>query len=144
MVNKLGKIYCTISISDKWLSSFFISLILSLSFNTFFLFYSTFFVLILSHLSGTCAFFFCRYIWAERSLLFWTFLSGTIFAGGGGGVHVHPVHPPPPAYAPALVFENTKPSSKSRHYPSVTNQSSVSNYKNLPYSPKSVAVQQIY
>ena len=62
---------------------------------------------------------------------------------GGGGARA-PSAPPFPAYAPALVFENTKPSSKSRHYPSVTNQSSVSNYKNLPYSPKSVAVQQIY
>ena len=40
---------------------------------------------------------FCRHIWAELSLLFWTFLSGTFFPGGG--VHVHPVHPP--AYAPA-------------------------------------------
>ena len=42
---------------------------------------------------------FCRHIWAELSLLFLTFLSGTLFPGGG--VHVHPVHPPPPpAYAP--------------------------------------------
>ena len=31
-------------------------------------------------------------IWAELSLLFWTFLSGTFFPVGG--VHVHPVHPP--------------------------------------------------
>ena len=38
---------------------------------------------------------FCRHIWAELSLPFWTFLSGTFFpGGGGGGVHVHPVHPP--------------------------------------------------
>ena len=45
---------------------------------------------------------FCRYIWAELSLLFWEFLSGTFFpggGGGGGGVQVYPVHPPP-AYAP--------------------------------------------
>ena len=28
---------------------------------------------------------FCRHIWAELSLLFWTFLSGTFFPGGGGG-----------------------------------------------------------
>ena len=27
---------------------------------------------------------FCRHIWAELSLLFWTFLSGTFFPGGGG------------------------------------------------------------
>ena len=93
MVNKREKIYCIISISDKRLSSFFISLILSLSFYTFFLFHPTFFVLILSYLSRTCAFFFCCYIWAERSLLFWTFLSGTIFAGGGGGARA-PSAPP--------------------------------------------------
>ena len=37
---------------------------------------------------------FCRHVWAELSLLFWTFLSGTFFPGegGGGGMHVHPVH----------------------------------------------------
>ena len=35
---------------------------------------------------------FCRHIWAKLSRLFWTFLSGTFFPGGG--VHVHPVHPP--------------------------------------------------
>ena len=35
---------------------------------------------------------FIRHIWAELSLLFWTFLSGTFFPGGR--VHVHPVHPP--------------------------------------------------
>ena len=28
---------------------------------------------------------FCRDIWAELSLLFWTFLSGTFFPGWGGG-----------------------------------------------------------
>ena len=38
MVNKREKIYCIISISDKQLSSFFISLILSLSFYSFLLF----------------------------------------------------------------------------------------------------------
>ena len=27
----------------------------------------------------------CRHIWAELSILFWTFLSGTFFPGGGGG-----------------------------------------------------------
>ena len=36
---------------------------------------------------------FCRYFWAELYLLFWTFLSGTFFQVGG--VHVHPVQPPP-------------------------------------------------
>ena len=46
---------------------------------------------------------FCRHIWAELSLFFWTFLSRTFFPGGdggGGGVHVHSVHPL--AYAPDL------------------------------------------
>ena len=38
----------------------------------------------------------CQYIWAEISLLFWTFLSGTCFPCGGGGA------PPPPAYAPGI------------------------------------------
>ena len=51
---------------------------------------------------------FCRYIWAELSLLFWTFLSETLFPGGGGGegrrVHVHPVHPP--AYAPEYLLRS--------------------------------------
>ena len=41
---------------------------------------------------------FADIIWAELSLLFWTFLSRTFFLGGG--VHLHPVHPP--AYAPAV------------------------------------------
>ena len=36
---------------------------------------------------------FCRHIWAELSLLFWIFLSGTFFQVAGG-VHVHPVHSP--------------------------------------------------
>ena len=83
MVNKREKIYYIISISDKRLFYFFISLILPLSFYSFLLF-SLFFVLILSYLSRTCTFFFCRYIWAELSLLFWTFLSGTFFPGRGG------------------------------------------------------------
>ena len=38
MVNKRENIYCIILISDKRLSSFFISLILSLSFYSFFFF----------------------------------------------------------------------------------------------------------
>ena len=56
--------------------------------------FSLFFVLILSYLSGTCTFFFCRHIWAELSLLFWTFLSGTFFPGGGGGGARAPSAPP--------------------------------------------------
>ena len=38
--------------------------------------------------------FFCRHIWAELSLLFWTFLSGTFFPGGGGGGARAPSAPP--------------------------------------------------
>ena len=52
------------------------------------------FRLILLYLSRTYILF-CRHIWAELSFLFWKFLGGTFFSGGGG-VHVHPVHPPPP------------------------------------------------
>ena len=37
---------------------------------------------------------FCRYIWAELSLLFWTFLSGTFFPWWGGARA--PSKPPPP------------------------------------------------
>ena len=95
------------SISDKHLSYFFISLSLTLSFY-YFLLFSLFFNLTLSYLtylSETYTFFFCRHIWAELSFLFWTFLSAELFpGGGGGGVHVHPVHPPP-AYAPGRVTE---------------------------------------
>ena len=69
-----------ISFSDKRLSSFF---------TFFYPFPYTFFVLILSHLNGTCILF-CRHIWAELSFLCWTFLSRTFFQVGGGGVHVHP------------------------------------------------------
>ena len=42
---------------------------------------------------------FCRHIWAELSLLIWTFLSGTFFPGGGGGGAARAT---PPAYAPVL------------------------------------------
>ena len=37
---------------------------------------------------------FCRHIWAELSLLFWTFLSGTFFPGGGGGCTCTQCTPP--------------------------------------------------
>ena len=94
MVNKRKKrIYCIISISDKRLSSFLISLISTLSFYYFLLFFPTFFVLILSYLSGTCTFIFAD-ISGRAELSSWTFQSGTYFPGRGG-VHVHPVHPPP-------------------------------------------------
>ena len=46
---------------------------------------------------------FCRHIWAELSLLFWTFLSGTFSPGGGGDARA-PSAPPPPAYAPCLPY----------------------------------------
>ena len=36
-------------------------------------------------MSGTRTIFFANIIWAELSLVFWTFLSGTFFPGGGGG-----------------------------------------------------------
>ena len=97
------EIYFIISISDKGLSSFFISFILlffflfSLSFYSFLL---TFFVLILSYLSGTCILF-CRHIWAELFFLFWMFLSGTFFRWGRGAPVTSAI-PPPPAYAPVL------------------------------------------
>ena len=83
MVNKREKIYCIISISDKQLSSFFISLILSLSFYSFLLFSYLFrFNFVVSELNVHILF--RRHIWAELSLLLWTFLSGTFFPGGGG------------------------------------------------------------
>ena len=105
MVNKHETIYFIISISDKRLSSFLISLILSLFFLLIYYFFPTFFVLILSYLSGTCTFFFddisgrnflssFGHFWAEP------FFPGGGGGGGGGGVHMHPLHSPPP-YAPA-------------------------------------------
>ena len=77
--------------SDKRLSSFFIFLILTFSFYYFLLFPLLFrFNFVVSeqnvHILS------CRYILAELSLLFWTFLSGTLSPGGGGARH--PVHPP--------------------------------------------------
>ena len=68
------KIYFIIFISDKRLSSFFTSLNFTSFLLLFFSFFPTFFVLILSYLSGTCTFFF-----ADLSFLFWTFRSGTFF-----------------------------------------------------------------
>ena len=82
MVNKCETIYFIISISDKRLSSVLISLILPLFFYLYLLFPYLF------HLNfvvseGNVHILFCRYIWAELFLLFWTFLSGTFFSGGG-------------------------------------------------------------
>ena len=84
-------IYFIISVSDKQLSSFFISLILSLFSYIFFFPYHFCFNFVVSE--RNLHIIFCRHIWAEISRLFWTFLSGTFFPGLGGGVHVHPVHP---------------------------------------------------
>ena len=102
MVNKRETIYFIISIFDKRLSSFFISLILSLFFHLYLLFSLPFsFNFVVSERNVHILF--CRHIWAELSLLYWKFLSGTFFqVGRGGGLHVHPVHPSPPAYAPVL------------------------------------------
>ena len=51
---------------------------------------------------------FCRHIWAELSLLFWTFLSGTFFPGGGGGARAPSA--PPLAYAPGhfIAFDSSQ------------------------------------
>ena len=58
-------------------------------------FFPTFFVLILSYLSGTCTFVFADISGrAELSLLFWTLLSGTYFPGVGGGGARAPSAPP--------------------------------------------------
>ena len=62
------------------------SLILSLFFYLYLLFFPTFFVLIFSYLSGTFTFFFAD-ISGRNFLSSWTFLSGTFYPGGG--VHVH-------------------------------------------------------
>ena len=94
----MKKIYFIISISDKELSSFFISFILLL----FFSFLLIFFVLILSYLSGTCILF-CQHNWTELFFLFWMCLSGTFFqVGGRGGGCTCTQRAPPPAYAPAV------------------------------------------
>ena len=79
---------------------FILSFVLSLSFYSFLLFSLTFFVLILLYLSGTYILF-CRHIWAELSFLFWKFLSGTFFSGGGVGGGCTCTQCIPPAYAPA-------------------------------------------
>ena len=75
-----------------------LSFMLSLSFYSFLLFSLTFFVSILLYLRGTHILF-CRHIWAELSFLFWTFLSGFFFSGGGGCTCTQCT---PLAYAPDL------------------------------------------
>ena len=98
IINKREIIYFIISIS-----SFLISLILSSSFTYIFLFFPYLFRFNFVVSEQNVHILFCRHIWAELSLLSWTFLSGTFFpSGGGGGARVHPVHPP--AYAPVFAL----------------------------------------
>ena len=82
MVNKCETIYFIISISDKRLSSFFISLILSLFFYLYLLFpYRFHFNFVVSEWNVHIIF--SRHIWVELSLLFLTFMSGTLSRWGG-------------------------------------------------------------
>ena len=93
-VNKRETIYFIISVYDKRLSSFFISLILSLFFYLHLLFPLPFcFNFVVSERNVHS--FLPTYL-AEFSLLFWTFLSGTFFQVGGGGctcTHCTPLRP---------------------------------------------------
>ena len=83
MVDKRETIYVIISISNKRLSPFFVSLILSFSLTYIFFFPHLFrFNFVVSERNMPILF--CRHIWAELSLLFWTFLSGTFSQVGGG------------------------------------------------------------
>ena len=94
MVNKRETMYFIISISDKRLSSFFVSLNLSFLFYLYLLFSLPF------------SFKFCR-IWAERAYFFWRHIWGNFLSsfrhfwaehffqlGGGGGARA-PSAPPP-------------------------------------------------
>ena len=91
-VNKRETIYFIISVYDKRLSSFFISLILSLFFYLHLLFPLPFcFNFVVSERNVHS--FLPTYL-AEFSLLFWTFLSGTFFQVGGGGGARAPIAPP--------------------------------------------------
>ena len=103
MVNKREKIYCIISISDKRLSSFFFSLILSLSFYFFFFFFPYLFRFNFIVSERNVHILFCQHIWVELPLLFWTFLSGTLFPGRGRGGALAP-SAAPPACAPEPLF----------------------------------------
>ena len=95
MVHKVEKIYCINSISDKWVSSFFISLILSLSFYSF-LFFFPFYLFRFNFVVSQRNMTFLFAVISGRNFLFsfgpfWAELFSKV---GGGGVHVHPVHPP--------------------------------------------------
>ena len=79
------------------------------NFISFLLLFSSFipifFVLILSYLSGTCTFFFADISGRTFSPLL-DISERNFFPRLGGGVHVHPVHPPAyaPAKAPSWIF----------------------------------------
>ena len=93
--NKREIIYSIISISDKRLSSFFISLILSFTL-TYIFFFSTFFVLILSYLSGTCTLFFADISGRNFLSSFGHFRAKLFSQVGGGGCTCTQCTPPPP------------------------------------------------
>ena len=103
--NKREIIYSIISISDKRLSSFFISLILSFTL-TYIFFFSTFFVLILSYLSGPCTLFFAD-ISGRNFLSSFGHFRAELFSQVGGCTCTQCT--PPPAYAPG---QNIIPSTK--------------------------------
>ena len=90
--NKREIIYSIISISDKRLSSFFISLILSFTL-TYIFFFSTFFVLILSYLSGTCTLFFAD-ISGRNFLSSFGHFRAKLFSQVGGGCTCTQCTPP--------------------------------------------------
>ena len=85
MVNKREAINFIIYISDKRISSFFISLILSLFFYLYIFFFPNRFCF--------------NFVISEQNVHIFSILDiseRNFFSrwGGGGGVHVHPVHPP--------------------------------------------------
>ena len=94
MVNKRETTYFIISISDKQLSSFFFSLILSLFFYLYLLF-----VLVLSNLSGMFTFVLPTYLGGTFSPLSDTF-ERNFFSRWEGDP------PPLPAYAPVKHVKN--------------------------------------
>ena len=102
MVNKRETIYFIISVSDKRLSSFlyffnFIPFLLLMS-----SFFPTFFVLILSYLSGTCTFFFAN-ISGRNFLASFGYFWAEFFSRWGGGWTCTQYTPTPPVYAPVYL-----------------------------------------
>ena len=107
MVNKCETIYFIIPISDKRLSSFFISLILSLFSYLYLLFpYLFHFNFVVSE--QNVHIFLPTYLGGNFSPLL-DIPERNFFPCGGRGVHVHPVPPPPPhpAYAPVFSVTNS-------------------------------------